>query len=129
MVTIIVIGHGKFAIGLKSALELIVGKQKNIAFVNFEETDSQEILEKKIRQSIKGLKCEDNLLFLTDLVGGTPFKTSAIISAEFTSTGVVGGVNLPLLLEILLHREDMDASQLVKKAINYGKEGINTFSI
>ena len=45
MIGIIVAGHGNFASGITSMLELVVGKPENYEYIDFLQGESQEALE------------------------------------------------------------------------------------
>ncbi len=47
-IKIIVVGHGKFASGLQSSLELFVGKQEEHNFIDFTKKMSEIDLQKKL---------------------------------------------------------------------------------
>lgn len=127
MTGIIVTGHGRFASGLKNTVELIAGKQDNVVYVDFLEEDSVEVLEEKLREAINIFGEDKSILFLTDLVGGSPFKSSATISSEYEESGVVTGTNVPMLLELLFIRKDFNARDLMEKSVGMGVNGIKTY--
>lgn len=127
MTGIIVAGHGAFSSGLKSSIDLIAGEQENVKYIDFVEEDSVETLEEKLRKTINLLGETESILFLTDLVGGSPFKTSAVISSEYENSAVVGGVNVPMLLELLFIRKHFNARELMDKSVEYGINGIKTY--
>lgn len=76
----IVTGHGKFATGLISSMELIAGAQENVIGVDFLEEDTAESLEKMIEEAIN--KLGDEVLVLSDLVGASPFRAAAGLSQK-----------------------------------------------
>ena len=77
MIGIVVTGHGHFATGLTSSVELIGGKPEHYHAVDFVQEDSTDDLEKKLEAAFASLKdCTDGILVFTDLVGGSPFKVS-----------------------------------------------------
>ena len=82
MVGIIVTGHGNFATGLTSSVKLIAGMPELYETVDFVQEDSVEDLETNLNAAIDNLKedCKEGILIFTDLVGGSPFKTSVEIS-------------------------------------------------
>lgn len=127
MTGIIVTGHGRFASGLQSSIELIVGKQEQAVFVDFLAEETAEDLEKNIREAAATLDGNGGIIFLTDLVGGSPFKISAVVSKDFKVSGVVAGTNLPMLLDLLFVRSSQNAIELMKKSVKSGAEGIKTF--
>ena len=116
MIGLIVTGHGHFATGLTSSIDLIAGPQDNYVAVDF---DGEEKLS----------GCEGIIVF-SDLAGGSPFKTAAIVSAGNPNVKVIAGTNLPMLCEIAMARtmiEDLD--MLVSSALNVGKDGVQLFEM
>lgn len=126
MIGLIISGHGKFASGLHTSLKLIVGEPSNIEYVDFEEADSIEDLKKKYYTSLKNLRDCDNVLALSDLPGGSPFKTLVEVKTEIDKPmEVISGTNLPMLLEISMTKDIVDdLYSLSESAIEVGKSGI-----
>ena len=59
MIGLIVTGHGHFATGLTTSLNLIAGDAKEYVAVDFESTDSTDDLAKKLTDAMDSLKdCE-----------------------------------------------------------------------
>lgn len=94
---IIITGHGNFATGLKSSLDLIVGNHDFIKAVDFTDEKSPESLKKEIINFIRESK--NKVYIFTDLVGGTPFKVSSELTLDFVNVEVLCGTNLPMLVE------------------------------
>ncbi|MDU8967143.1 PTS sugar transporter subunit IIA [Clostridium tertium] len=126
MIGLIISGHGNFASGLHTSLKLIAGEPSNIEYVDFEETDSIDDLKKKYYTSLKNLRNCDNILALSDLPGGSPFKTLVEVKTEMDKPiEVIGGTNLPMLLEISMLKDVIDdLYSLSESAIEVGKNGI-----
>lgn len=101
MVGLLVTGHGHFATGLGSALQLIAGTADNLAFVDFEADHSTEILADNLNKALDSLKSCGGVLVLSDLAGGSPFKTA--VECKFArpdqNIEVVAGTNLSMLVE------------------------------
>lgn len=76
MVGLLITGHGHFATGLGSSLRLITGNTENIEYVDFEADHSTETLAHNLNQAFDKLKDCDGVLVLSDLAGGSPFKTA-----------------------------------------------------
>ncbi|UYP01254.1 PTS sugar transporter subunit IIA [Oceanotoga sp. DSM 15011] len=104
MLGIILVSHGNFANGILSSAEMIIGKQKYVDIVNFVDGESLDDLDKKIHSSIDKLRGLEGIFILCDIVGGSPFKQSSIISLKYNNVRVVGGINLPILLEVFMNR-------------------------
>lgn len=101
MVGLLVTGHGHFATGLGSALQLIAGNADNLAYVDFEADHSTEILTNNLNQALDQLKNCDGVLVLADLAGGSPFKAAVEckVAREDQIVEVVAGTNLSMLVE------------------------------
>lgn len=126
MIGLIISGHGNFASGLRTSLKLIAGEASNIEYVDFEERDSIEDLRGKYYSSLKNLDNCDRILALSDLSGGSPFKTLVEVKTEIERPmEVVGGTNLPMILEISMIKDIVDDLQsLSESAIEVGKSGV-----
>lgn len=116
---IIITGHGNFASGLKSSLDLIVGNYDFIKVVDFTENKNPEELKNDIKSIID--KCSDNELYIfTDLAGGTPFKVSSELALN-NNIKVFCGTNLPMLIEASMMVSlgcDIDVNFIKETAIN-----------
>ena len=131
MIGIIISGHGNFATGLHSSLNLIAGNPDNMEYVDFVENDSTETLKQKYINSFKNLSNCDSILALTDLTGGSPFKTLVELKTEIeTPLEVIGGSNLAMILEVSMAKDFIDdLSELTKTALEIGKNGIVKFEL
>lgn len=76
---IVLVGHGHFATGIYSSLQLIAGNQENVEAIDFVEGMSADELKQKILLAISN---EEEVLILSDLLGGSPFKVSSTIMGE-----------------------------------------------
>ena len=111
-IKIIVVGHGKFASGLQSSLELFVGKQEEHNFIDFT---------KKMSEIGK----EETIIF-TDMLGGTPYKEAAKIAYDNDNVGVVSGCNLSSLLETT-YKEYPSKEALMQDLVKITKETAQVF--
>lgn len=126
MLGIILTGHGSFATGLYEAATQIIGKQPQFTAINFPDGMSSEQLEEQLHQAFQETNCGDGVLFLTDIVGGSPFRLAAVLSYQHKNIEVISGVNMPLLLEILLLRENLDITTIRQETIENGKQTITS---
>ena len=129
MIGLIISGHGNFASGLRTSLKLIAGEPCNIEYVDFEEKDSIDDLRKIYYASLENLNNCDSILALSDLAGGSPFKTLVEVKTQIEKPlEVIGGTNLPMLLEISMTKDIIDDLQsLSQSAIEVGKSGVVKF--
>lgn len=123
MTKLIVTGHGRFASGLLSSLELISGKQDRVKAIDFLEGMSADELEKKILQEIPSADSSELIFIFTDIPGGTPFNQSVLLSTEMDFVEVIAGTNLPILMEAIFNlREEKDV--FLEKILGAGRQGI-----
>ena len=112
----IVSGHGIYATGMKSTIELIIGKQNNVHYVDFTIGDNDITLKEKI---IKIIEENNNkqVLLIGDLLGGTPFKTMAEIASDRDNVEVVVGCNVGSIMDAVLCTEDLSLTEIANKIV------------
>lgn len=123
---IIVTGHGHFATGLQSTLELLAGKNDDVFFIDFVEGDSDSLLKTKF-ESVLSNNIYDNFIFFCDLAGGTPYKVAATLAFENDRVEVVAGCNVGSLIEMLFTKESYSISELANKFITVSKDAMELF--
>lgn len=130
MIGIIVSGHGRFAEGITSSIEMIAGAQADYEAVNFLQEESVEDLELKLTAAYDKLSAScDGVILCCDLLGGSPFKSSVIMSVKQENAAVVAGINLPSLLEMLFDRlNETSAFALADAIIAKGSNALIKFS-
>lgn len=75
------------------------------------------------RSLLKVLDRGSGVLVLTDLYGATPHNIAKEVACKRTSTTVLSGLNLPMLLRVFNYPMD-DLDTLVSKAAEGGTRGI-----
>ncbi len=125
MTGILVTGHGHFSTGILSAIELVAGHPDQTLGVDFEDGQSPQDLKSSLEQAMEFLQ-GDEVLILTDLIGGTPFKMGAEIKAENPSRKikVIAGVNMAVLVEAVFSRSLYNLEELAAAIIRSGKDGL-----
>lgn len=102
MTEIIVIGHGHFASGLISALNLILGKQEHVWSIDFDEESSALILENQMKVMIERFKDASEILIFTDLFGGTPLNLSLRMMFSNERLELMYGGNLSMFIDLCM---------------------------
>lgn len=130
MIGLLVTGHGHFATGLGSALQLIAGENPSIVYVDFEADHSTETLTANLNRGFDQLRDCDGVLVLSDLLGGSPFKCS--VECKYARPDqdieVVAGSNLPMLIEASMSMPMYDKAMTMADAvIASGQSFINKF--
>lgn len=129
MIGIIVTGHGIFAKGITTALELVLGKQEMYIDVDFPAGDTSTELGENITKAINKLENCENIVIFADLLSGSPFNTAIMEAMKDERIKVVYGVNFGMLIEAVMNRNTgVDFNELVNKAIEAGKNQIGVFN-
>ena len=110
---ILVMGHGRFAEGIKRVANIIVGDLSEVTFMNtyVDDIDFHIELDNYFSEN-------KNVLVLTDLFGGS--VNQAIIQyITKVNIDVITGINIPLILEILISNttgNNLDFRQIISSA-------------
>ncbi|OTQ59971.1 PTS mannose transporter subunit IIAB [Gilliamella sp. A7] len=127
MVGIILATHGEFAEGILQSGTMIFGEQENVKAVTLHPSDSPENLKERMLAAIATFDNQNEVLFLVDLWGGTPFNQANTLCGEHPNWAIVAGLNLPMLIEAYSSRLSMDSAKQVAAAIiESAQEGIRT---
>ena len=122
MSKVIVMGHGGYGTAMKRNLGMLVGEMAGFYFVDFNENDSLDDLQKKIDETLEKTGRED-ILFACDLTGGSPFRTAAMMCLEHPNWAVVAGVNTSAYSEMSFNLE-LPPAELAKLACDVARETI-----
>lgn len=126
MTIAIVIGtHGWAAEQLLKTAEMLLGEQENIGWIDFVPGENAETLIEKYQARLAELDTSKGVLFLVDTWGGSPFNAASRIVVDKTHYEVIAGVNIPMLVETLMARDDDPGfDELVAVAVETGREGV-----
>ncbi|MBU7488371.1 PTS sugar transporter subunit IIA [Lactiplantibacillus pentosus] len=126
MIYIILASHGDLAHGILNSAEVIAGPQKNITSFVLNPGDSIDEFSQKLRHEIKTHSTNgDHVLVLTDLLGGSP-TNSVIAAMQDLKFNCFAGMNLPMVLEAALDREqsNLSYSEYLQKVSSAAQKGI-----
>ncbi len=107
MIGILVVTHGRFAEGILSAAKMIVGNQSQVRLVEFAETDNIDDFKQKVANALKSFGTDAKVLAFCDLFGASPYNVLVQNYPKlhkFLNYQVFCGINLPILIEALLTR-------------------------
>lgn len=126
MTIAIIIGtHGAAAEQLLKTAEMLLGEQNNVAYIDFVPGENAETLIEKYNVKISELDTSNGVLFLVDTWGGSPFNAASRIAVDQEQYDVVTGVNIPMLVETFMARDDNPSfGDLVSLAQETGREGV-----
>lgn len=126
MVGIILASHGEFAAGIKQSGQMIFGEQEKVEAVTFMPNEGPEDLHQHLIEAIDKFDPGDEILFLIDLWGGSPFnQASSIFEEHKDKWAIVTGLNLPMLIEAYGSRLSMNSAQeIAAHLVEAGREGV-----
>ena len=124
-IAVVVICHGGLADALLETATMLVGPPPKAWAVTFLPGEGVEDLDAKVRDGLARLDPADGVLCLVDIPGGVPARVAAALAvAPGRAVETLSGVNLPMLAEALLRRDDADLPALVELAARAGRDGI-----
>lgn len=129
----LIVSHGAFAAGIKSALELITGPAPQVVVLQAY-IDENKPVEEEIGEVLKGAGAGEEWVVFTDLLGGS--VTNQVVramagggpSGDGAAGGVgrhihiVAGVNLPLVIEVVLSDPETPVAEVLAEAIGRARE-------
>lgn len=128
MVKLIVSGHGDLSLGMLDAFEMIFGKDEQVKAVPFLKGEGLPQVQEKFQAELTTLTEGDELLFLVDVFGGTPYNAAAQVTYGKGFADILTGVNLPMLLEAAAMKEAYSLKELVVYLKQSGQDGIKCFT-
>ena len=106
----LIVTHGRLAIELLNAAEMIVGEIHGIAAVSLGWHDDVDTATTMIRNALDRVRTPDGVLILTDMFGGTPTNIASTFLAQ-ENVEVVTGVNLPMLIKLAQTQGEREGSR------------------
>jgi PTS system mannose-specific IIA component len=127
MIGIVLVTHGRLAVEFRSALEHVVGPQKQIEAVTIGPDDDVEQRRKDILAAIKRVDSGEGVAVLTDMFGGTP-SNLAISCMGQPNVEVLAGINMPMLVKLAKVREECPLAEAVAAAQTAGRKYVTIAS-
>ncbi len=113
----VLLGHGKFPEGLKDAIEAILGPQENFIIVSNNRLSLKDLIQ-RLRAILERYKKEKVFIFV-DILGGSCGSAAIQASMGNNDVHIIGGVNLPMLVEFFMNKKNDDIlDRIIKKAQN-----------
>ena len=127
MIGLVLVTHGRLAVEFRSALEHVVGPQRQIEAITIGPDDDVEQCRKNILEAVKRVDSGAGVAILTDMFGGTPSNLAISVINE-TKVEVIAGVNLPMLIKLARIRGEEPLADAVAQAQEAGRKYINVAS-
>ena len=126
MVGIVLASHGDLAAGIKQTGSMVFGDQPNVAVVSLQPSMGPDQFRAELEKAVATLDDQEQVLFLVDLWGGTPFNQSSTFIDGHDTWAIVTGLNLPMLIEAYSARFDASktAQEIATHLVTEGKNGV-----
>jgi mannose/fructose-specific phosphotransferase system component IIA len=116
----LVLAHASFAAAMISAVRKIAGDGADALLPLSNDGCSPETLLENVREALG----DRPAVIFTDLGSGSCAFAARRTLLDRPATAIVSGVNLPVLLDFVFHRE-LPLDELVERLVRKGKEGIS----
>lgn len=117
------ISHNEYALGLKKALEMIVGEQANLTAYGLMPGGHPDDIANEIEKQIDD---ETQVVILGDIAGGSVCNSCLPLTTK-PNVVLVTGTNLPLAMEIVVAQ--ISDKQAIDTIIAACREGMRTLTL
>ena len=110
---LILAGHGKLAQEIVNSANMVFGQMDQLDVVTFLPGENTETLKRKYQEIIDQCPEDEEILFLVDLFGGSPYNAAFEIVMGQKRMDVITGLSLPMLIDaagIRMMKEGIKAS-------------------
>ena len=132
MIGIVVTGHGLFAEGMHSSANMIAGENELVKYVCFKEGMNTEQLSENLIAAYNELGACDGIIVLSDLPGGSPFRTAVESAMTLPDKKIIGlsGTNLPMIITAATMASfSDDAEAMAEELLFEGKDNVVRFAM
>lgn len=119
--------HGRLAIELLNAAEMIVGETHHIAAVTLGWHDDLDTAATEIRKALERVQGPEGALILTDMFGGTPTNIASTL-LDPGKVEIVTGVNLPMVIKLAEVEEGSALGSVARQLRDTGQASIHIAS-
>jgi PTS system mannose-specific IIA component len=123
----LIVTHGRLAIELLNAAEMIVGETHHIAAVTLGWHDDVDTAASEIRKALERVQGPDGALILTDMFGGTPTNIASTL-LDPGKVEIVTGVNLPMVIKLAEVEEGAALVNVARQLRDTGQASIHIAS-
>lgn len=120
----LIMSHGDMSSGIKSTLNMLLGKRDDVITKSAYINDNELSIESEIQNILSEFNGNDELIIFTDLFGGS-VNNEAMKFIKDTRVKIISGMNIPLIVEILSNSDSSnDINDVIRDAIGLARESI-----
>lgn len=123
MLGALIVTHGKFGWEILKTAEGILGAQNQVRALSNNGLGLNELRE-RIVAGIKQVSTTDGAILFVDFLGGSCSNACKAIQSSSNHVRVIAGINLPMLLDFFMYREQCSLEQLAALLLEAGKRNI-----
>jgi mannose/fructose-specific phosphotransferase system component IIA len=125
LLTGVIVTHAGLAAALRVAAAQIAGDVTGVDVVSNDGLSAEDLLV-QVRAALERASGDgnDGSIVFTDMGGGSCATACQSVLADFPGTRLVTGVNLPMLVDFVLRRADLDTDAMVQRLLQRGVSSI-----
>ena len=115
---ILIVGHGEYGSGMKSAIKLLTGVNDNIDAINLNEELTHNDYTLMLQEYVANNK---DLVIFADMTGGAPFQIASreiLLNESSENQFVIGGVSVGCILEVVMNTLVLNSEDELENIIN-----------
>lgn len=110
---ILILTHGNLAQSLVETASLIIGKLKDVFYINFPEEKDLYFIDNQLKKFVNKNK-DKNILIFIDIFGGSCLNVCCKY-LQHKNIKIFSGINLPILLEAIMNKDYLFFPELINK--------------
>ena len=119
---IILVSHGKLALGMKDTLQLIVRPRDDvIAFEAYEDGKGDKFID-QIKKLVSE-NVDEKFVVITDVLGGSVNNEMTSLLKKNKNVYLITGMNLPLVITLATKTGEVN-SELIDSVVKEGQKGV-----
>ena len=117
---VVLISHGEFAPGLRSAVFMMTGEREEVLCTNLKADMSADEFQDNFRELVKPITEEDEVILMCDILGGSPMTKALEVLSErnlLEKSIVLTGMNMPMVMTAVIMKDNIDDRDMLKETI------------
>ncbi len=130
---VVLISHGEFAPGLRSAVFMMTGEREEVLCTNLKADMSADEFQDNFRELIAPVTEDDQVILMCDILGGSPMTKALEVLSErnlLDKSLVLTGMNMPMAMTAVIMKDNLDDLDMLKETIlGEAKNAISEFVV
>lgn len=115
---VIIVSHGKLAVGMLDTVEMFAGKSENVKAFSMLKDQTPDYIFDSLKNEIDKHPEMDYIIF-TDIAGGS-VNTQAMKFLNKSNVRIISGMNLPMIINCVLSKDEP-----LDKLVEVGKNSVS----